>query len=154
MPSEAAVKLATQVISTGAGVMGTSYNSGMVQFLASQLDAVVALMDEMKGTPSPERVALVLARKGLGLTNLADNYAINCGGSLLTLGFGVALAGGEGVSGVGLPAALIQAASILADGYSAFNSCVVPAIEPAKTWYVQIVMDFCREMGVPYSMCY
>jgi hypothetical protein len=154
MASAEAVLMATKVIATGAGVTGATYNDGMIQFLASQLDAAASLIEEMNGTPSTERVMLVLAKKGLGLTNLSDNYAINCGGSLLSLGFSIALASGEASTGVGLPAAIITAAGILADGYSTYTSCVVPAIAPATAWYTQIILDFCSDLGIPAMYCY
>ena len=153
--------LAAQILATGGSVAGTAYGAPTVAFLASQLDAAAALIEEVGKTKVDSRtLSLILAKKLVSLTGYSDNYTVNCGGARLSLGFSGALLAGEATSGVGTPAAILAAsnnlagAGLLADAYAVYGSCIKPLPTPPPTSAIQISLNLCRWANIPASVCY
>ena len=141
MASKEAVALATKILATvqmtsAVGTAGGSYmqeshqsrviqNSGTaIEFLASQLDASAALIQETagKGPPSKSRLAMILVQKGLAVGDFNDRT--QCGAALASVGISIALTVGSVPTGPG--GWLLAGASLLSDLYAAEVDCGSP----------------------------
>src|SRR5580704_15817957 len=84
--------LTAKTLAAGADITGTYVDSDAIQFVASQVAATADLIEAEAATPTPGHLAIVLAQKGIGFTNLAQSQLIKCGGNLLALGLDSGLA--------------------------------------------------------------
>jgi hypothetical protein len=104
--------LTAKTLAAGADITGTHINSDLIQFVASQVSATADLIEASASTPTPGHVAILLAQKGVGFANLAQNQLVKCGGNLLALGIDGGLLVVEAPTGVG---AAVAALEIVAD---------------------------------------
>ena len=138
MATEAATKLATTIlnaveVSAAVGTAGGSYmqesnqsqiiqqGGTAIEFLASQIDAAAALLEETagKGPPSKARLAMILAQKGLAVSDFHEKT--QCGGALASVGISIALTVGSAPTGPG--GWILAGASLLSDLYAAEVDC-------------------------------
>lgn len=141
MASAAATKLATKILDTikatsavgtaGGSYMQESHQSRTVQgggtaieFLAGQIDAAAALVEETagKGPPSKFRLGLILVQKGVAVADF--NEKTQCAGALASVGISIVLTVGSAPTGPG--GWILAGASLLSDLYAAEVDCGSP----------------------------
>jgi hypothetical protein len=147
--------LTAKTLAAGADITGTHINSDLIQFVASQVSATADLIEASASTPTPGHVAILLAQKGVGFANLAQNQLVKCGGNLLALGIDSGLVVVEAPTGVG---AAVAALEIVADLYSTRVDCspildqaTKPVHEAFTDWYTRIVWDIYQLYGIPVT---
>jgi hypothetical protein len=146
MPSETAVNAAKLILSSAS--IASTYSGGppgqAVNFLASQIDISIAVVEEAKGgKPDPRKLALLLVKKTLSVAGVPVSAAgpvSQCMVSIASLGMSAVL---TAVSPAGTPAATVVAAvGLLADVYAMSSDCAAPAQAEAEAFAAPFYYGF------------
>jgi hypothetical protein len=130
--SKAAKELAVKVVTSTMSATGTTMggpSGGLVEFLAAQLDVAAELV-LAGGRPSKKSLGLALAAKHLAISDLINNDAVQCVGSLASLG--VSLAAAAACPPAGAVAAMATGLGALADLYAMEADCRPLAKQASK----------------------
>ena len=120
-------KAIADLLAKGGGVYGTEMNSdagNAVEFMAAQVEATAELLAAGHKI-KPANLALILAQKGLSLSDLSKNDYVKCGGAMTSLALSAQTTLAVGAT-TG-PAALLPAILLVSDMYMTVQDCA-PAV--------------------------
>ncbi|MEM7212221.1 MAG: hypothetical protein AAF479_10070 [Pseudomonadota bacterium] len=125
-------KAIADLFAKGAGVHGTNMDSEMgnaIEFMAAQVEFTAELIAAGHKV-KPANLALLLAQKGLSITDLSKNDYVKCGGAMTSLAISAQLTAATAAT-TG-PGAILPAVMMVADMYMTAKDCAPAAAKSVK----------------------